>query len=103
MEASLGLPTAMSTREVPVKVFEENRRIINSYLTDMAHARCSFTHLIAFAMIKAAVQVPAMNLGYRKPTKAPPNSSGRGSTWAWPLICRDVVAPFIGGSQHKVL
>ena len=71
MEASLGLPTAMSTREVPVKVLEENRRIINSYLTDMAHARCSFTHLIAFAMIKAAVQVPAMNLGYRKTDKGP--------------------------------
>tara|TARA_Y100001954_G_scaffold223714_1_gene262341 strand:- start:2242 stop:5895 length:3654 start_codon:yes stop_codon:yes gene_type:complete len=71
MEASLGLPTAMSTREIPVKVLEENRRIINSYLTDTANARCSFTHLIAFAMVKAATEVPAMNLGYRNGAKGP--------------------------------
>jgi 2-oxoglutarate dehydrogenase E1 component len=64
MEASLGLPTAMSTRVVPMKVLEENRRVINQYLEDDARPRASFTHLIAYALVKAAKHVPSMNNGY---------------------------------------
>ena len=61
MEASLALPTAMSTRTIPVKVLEENRRVINTYLEDDARPRASFTHIIAFALVKAAQAVPSMN------------------------------------------
>src|SRR5689334_18311635 len=32
MEASLGVPTATSFREVPAKLLEVNRRVINGYL-----------------------------------------------------------------------
>src|ERR1041385_9170423 len=32
MEASLGVPTATSNGSIPVKVLEENRRIINNHL-----------------------------------------------------------------------
>ena len=33
MEASLALPTATSVRTIPVKVLEENRRLLNQYLS----------------------------------------------------------------------
>ena len=64
MEASLGIPTAMSTRRVPMKVLEENRRIINSFLMNDARKRASYTHLIAWALVRAAREVPSMNNGY---------------------------------------
>ena len=64
MSASLELPTAMSTRVIPVKVLEENRRVINSYLEDDARPRASFTHIIAWALVRAAQHLPQMNNGY---------------------------------------
>ncbi len=64
MAASLELPTAMSTRGMPVKVLEENRRVINAYLEDDARPRASFTHIIAWALVRAAQQVPSMNNGF---------------------------------------
>ncbi len=64
MEASLELPTAMSSRTVPVKVLEENRRVINTYLEDDARPRASYTHIIAFALVKAVHQVTSMNHGF---------------------------------------
>jgi multifunctional 2-oxoglutarate metabolism enzyme len=64
MTASLELPTAMSTRVMPVKVLEENRRVVNGYLEDEALPRASFTHIIAWALVRAAQQVPSMNNGF---------------------------------------
>jgi len=60
MERSLGIPTATSVRAIPVKLLEENRRISNQYLTDIMGVKMSFTHLIAWAMIKALKKMPAM-------------------------------------------
>jgi multifunctional 2-oxoglutarate metabolism enzyme len=64
MEASLGLPTAMSSRTIPMKVLEENRRVVNRHLEDEARPRVSFTHFIAWALVKAMGEVPAMNNGF---------------------------------------
>ena len=64
MTLSLAMPTAMSTRAVPMKVLEENRRVINTYLEDDARPRASFTHIIAYALVKAAQHVPSMNHGF---------------------------------------
>jgi 2-oxoglutarate decarboxylase len=64
MSLSLEMPTAMSTRVMPVKVLEENRRVINAYLEDDARPRASFTHIIAWALVRAAQQVPGMNNGF---------------------------------------
>ncbi len=64
MSMSLELPTAMSTRVMPVKVLEENRRVINGYLEDDARPRASFTHIIAWALVRAAQTVPSMNNGF---------------------------------------
>src|ERR1051326_8502508 len=64
MEASLAVPTATSQRRIPVKLLEENRRIINAHLQDNARGKASFTHLIAFAMLRALENFPQMNDGF---------------------------------------
>ncbi|MCC6671725.1 MAG: multifunctional oxoglutarate decarboxylase/oxoglutarate dehydrogenase thiamine pyrophosphate-binding subunit/dihydrolipoyllysine-residue succinyltransferase subunit [Planctomycetes bacterium] len=60
MAASLGVPTATSTRVIPVKVLEENRLIINQHLAAAFRGKASFTHLIAWAMVQALKRMPAM-------------------------------------------
>ena len=60
MDQSLEVPTATSVRDVPAKLLEVNRRIINNYLRRSRGGKVSFTHLIAYAMIRAARDVPAM-------------------------------------------
>ncbi|MCU1355730.1 MAG: sucA, partial [Acidimicrobiales bacterium] len=65
MEASLGVPTATSFREVPAKLLEVNRRVINGYLTRTRGGKVSFTHLIGYAIVRAvADSVPVMNNSY---------------------------------------
>jgi 2-oxoglutarate dehydrogenase E1 component len=65
MEASLGVPTATSYREVPAKLLEVNRRVINNYLGRQRGGKVSFTHLIGWAVVRAvADEVPAMNAGF---------------------------------------
>src|SRR5437588_4797800 len=66
MEASLAVPTATSQRRIPVKLLEENRRIINTYLQDNDRGKASFTHLIAFAMLRALETFLQMNDGFEK-------------------------------------
>src|SRR5205085_4344557 len=64
METSLGVPTATSNRQVPVKVLEENRLIINRHLQEREQRKVSFTHLIAFALLRAFDKFPQMNDGF---------------------------------------
>jgi 2-oxoglutarate dehydrogenase E1 component len=65
MEASLGVPTATSFREVPAKLLEVNRSVINGYLGRTGRGKVSFTHLIGFAVVRAVAQtVPVMNNHY---------------------------------------
>lgn len=64
METSLTVPTATSLRRVPVKVLEENRRIINETLKASGRGKVSFTHLIAWAIIKSIEAYPQMNTGF---------------------------------------
>ncbi|MCY4494034.1 MAG: multifunctional oxoglutarate decarboxylase/oxoglutarate dehydrogenase thiamine pyrophosphate-binding subunit/dihydrolipoyllysine-residue succinyltransferase subunit [Acidimicrobiaceae bacterium] len=62
MEASLGVPTATSFREVPAKLLEVNRKIINGYLGRKMSDKVSFTHLIGYAVVRAiADEMPVMN------------------------------------------
>ena len=61
MEASLGVPTATSVREVPARLLEVNRKVINNHLARGRGGKVSFTHLIAFAVVKALGDVPVMN------------------------------------------
>ncbi|HYY93120.1 MAG TPA: multifunctional oxoglutarate decarboxylase/oxoglutarate dehydrogenase thiamine pyrophosphate-binding subunit/dihydrolipoyllysine-residue succinyltransferase subunit, partial [Pyrinomonadaceae bacterium] len=64
METSLGVPTATSNRQVPVKVLEENRRLVNQFLTEQKRGKASFTHFIAFAVLRALERFPQMNDGF---------------------------------------
>jgi len=65
MEASLEVPTATSFREVPAKLIEVNRRILNNHLGRTRGGKVSFTHIIGFAVIRAiADRVPAMNAAF---------------------------------------
>ncbi len=64
MEQSLTVPTATSLRRVPVKVLEENRRVINEQMQNGGRGKVSFTHLIAWAIIKAVAAYPQMNFGF---------------------------------------
>ncbi|MCB0962693.1 MAG: 2-oxo acid dehydrogenase subunit E2, partial [Acidimicrobiales bacterium] len=65
MEASLEVPTATSFREVPAKLLEVNRRIINGYLGRTRGGKVSFTHLIGYAIVRAVADtVPVMNSSY---------------------------------------
>src|SRR4051794_13281027 len=62
MEASLAVPTATSVREVPAKLLEVNRKVINGYLSRTRGGKVSFTHLIGYAVVRAiADTVPVMN------------------------------------------
>src|SRR5437660_10735570 len=64
METSLTIPTATSIRNIPVKVLEENRRVINNHLTLTGQPKASFTHIIAWALVNAIKQFPRMNAAF---------------------------------------
>ena len=61
MEASLNVPTATSVRVVPAKLMIDNRIVINNHLKRGRGGKVSFTHIIAYAMIKALREMPEMN------------------------------------------
>jgi multifunctional 2-oxoglutarate metabolism enzyme len=64
MESSLNVPTATSERRIPVKLLDENRRIINQHLAENDRGKASYTHLIAFAVLRALEEFPQLNDGY---------------------------------------
>jgi 2-oxoglutarate decarboxylase len=64
MESSLSVPTATSERRIPVKLLDENRRIINKYLSENDRGKASYTHLIAWAVLRALDDFPQLNDGF---------------------------------------
>jgi 2-oxoglutarate decarboxylase len=58
---SLNVPTATSVRSIPVKVLEENRRLINKYLASQRRPKVSFTHILAWGIVKALIKYPQLN------------------------------------------
>jgi 2-oxoglutarate dehydrogenase E1 component len=75
MEASLSLPTATSLRTMPVKVLEENRRLLNQHLGPVSGRRISFTHLIAWAVVRALQEHPAINAAFTRIDGVPHRSA----------------------------
>lgn len=71
MDASLAVPTATSQRRIPVKLLDENRRIINQYLQENDRGKVSYTHLIAWALLRALDEFPQLNDGYEAVDGAP--------------------------------
>ena len=71
MEESLTVPTATSTRRIPVKVLEENRKLINDHQLKRGRGKVSFTHIIAWAIIKALNAYPNMKHGFAEINGSP--------------------------------
>jgi 2-oxoglutarate decarboxylase len=53
MEASLAVPTATSFRDLPAKLLEINRKVMNGYLGRTRGGKVSFTQLIGYAVVRA--------------------------------------------------
>ncbi|MSZ97112.1 MAG: multifunctional oxoglutarate decarboxylase/oxoglutarate dehydrogenase thiamine pyrophosphate-binding subunit/dihydrolipoyllysine-residue succinyltransferase subunit, partial [Actinobacteria bacterium] len=53
MEKSLTVPTATSFRNVPARLLEVNRKMINDYRSRHGLSKVSFTHIIAHAIVRA--------------------------------------------------
>jgi len=69
MTLSLAIPTATSQRSIPVKVIDENRRIINQHRSLLGHSKISYTHIIGWAIVKALQTNPALNCAYAEQGK----------------------------------
>ena len=65
MDESLSLPTATSVRDMPVKLMFENRALVNDHLKRTRGGKISFTHIIGYAIVKAAQLHPGMNVNYK--------------------------------------
>ena len=61
MAMSLTVPTATSFREIPVKLLEENRTLVNGYLKAVDEGKLSFTHIIGWAIVRAIARFPSLN------------------------------------------
>ena len=64
MDASLSVPTATSVRSVPVKLLMDNRVVINNHLARGRGGKVSFTHIIGYALVRAASEISAMNYSF---------------------------------------
>ncbi len=66
MEASLALPTATSLRIIPVRVLDENRSLLNKYLLSRSRGKISYTHIVAWATVKALKKFPNINASFTR-------------------------------------
>ncbi len=66
MDASLSVPTATSLRQIQIKLLDENRRWINRHRQSQGNSKTSYTHFIAWAILKALAKYPQMNDGYEE-------------------------------------
>jgi len=64
MNASLSIPQATSQRVIPVKVIDENRRIVNEHRVLIGSSKISYTHIIGWAIVKAVGSNPTLNHAY---------------------------------------
>jgi 2-oxoglutarate decarboxylase len=64
MQASLTVPTATSVRDIPAKLVSDNRLVMNNHLKRGRGGKISFTHIIGYAVVRAAASLPAMNAAY---------------------------------------
>jgi 2-oxoglutarate dehydrogenase E1 component len=73
MERSLGVPTATSFRDVPAKLLEVNRKIVNGFLGRSGAGKISFTHLIAYAIVRTiADDMPVMSATFAEDAEGKP-------------------------------
>jgi 2-oxoglutarate dehydrogenase E1 component len=108
MEASLEVPTATSFRDIPARLLEVNRKIINGHLARTRGGKISFTHLIGYAVVRAIADfVPAMNNGYTTDQEGKPLVVRRPNVGLGIAIdipkedgTRTLMVPVINGANH---
>ena len=61
MALSAAIPLATSQRIIPVKVIDENRRLINHHRALLGKSKVSYTHLIGWAIVKSVQANPSLN------------------------------------------
>ena len=66
MDASLTVPTATSVRTIPAKLMIDNRIVINNHLKRARGGKVSFTHILAWAMVKTLTEFPSQNVFYEE-------------------------------------
>ncbi len=71
MEASLAVPTATSERQIPIKLADENRRLVNDARAANDEPKISFTQLIAWAIVQALESYPRLNDAYDVSAEGP--------------------------------
>jgi len=64
MDASLTVPTATSVRTIPAKLMIDNRIVINNHMKRARGGKVSFTHLIAWAIVRTLKEFPSQNVYY---------------------------------------
>ncbi|HYL26311.1 MAG TPA: 2-oxo acid dehydrogenase subunit E2, partial [Candidatus Nitrosotalea sp.] len=73
MEQSLTIPTATSFRSVPVDVLDARRKELNGAVRAAGRTeRVSFTHLIAYALVQAARELPFITHSFRRDDSGAP-------------------------------
>jgi len=77
MEQSLTIPTATSFRTLQVGTLDSRRGELNTALkADGRSEKISFTHLIAFALARAAREIPAIVTAFRRDNGTPNKVTG---------------------------
>src|SRR5262249_16448712 len=71
MEASLQVPTATSQRQIPIKLLDENRRLINEWRVSNDQSKISFTQLVTWSILRALDAFPRLNDAYDASGGAP--------------------------------
>ncbi len=77
MEQSLTIPTATSVRTLQVATLEARRSDLNAALKAAGRSeKISFTHLIAYALVRAAHEQPAIVASFRRENGVPARVEG---------------------------
>ena len=106
MDQSLSVPTATSVRTIPAKLMIDNRIVINNHLRRARGGKVSFTHIIAWAMVRALRDLPSQNVYYDevdgKPVAIKPAHINLGIAIDLPKAdgTRTLVVPGIKRCQH---
>ena len=72
MEQSLSIPTATSFRTLAVDVLDARRKELNAALKAAGRSeKISFTHLIAYALVRTAREMPFITYSFRRENRQP--------------------------------
>jgi len=73
MEQSLWIPTATSFRSLPVDILDARRKELNGAIKAAGRSeKVSFTHLVAYALVRAARDLPYITYSFRRDERGAP-------------------------------